>query len=204
MEPPAPAPFAAPWLPACAVDSAALGARLAARRCSCAAALGPIRLGEVHRGASARLKRSVGSAVSAASPVVAVLACWVQEAVGPEAGVAADACDAPPFVPATFTEPALEPTGSWPTHSPLPAGPVAGATIPVTGVTRPATGAMTGASGAVIGAIASAIGAIACTTGAITAVTGATIGATTAMTGATTCTTGATTAATGAITGATI
>jgi hypothetical protein len=116
MEPPEPLRVAVP-LPACAVGSAWPGAMLAARVCSCAAASWPIRLGEVHRGVAEVLEPSADSAASGAS--------WVQDAVGAAAVAALPARDA-----------TLDPTGSWATHSPLPAGPFTGPTVPLPGAVR--------------------------------------------------------------------
>ena len=139
IEPPAPLRPAA-LLPARAVRSAWPGARLAARLWSWAAALGPIRLGEVHRGAVEAVDPSAGSAVSAAS--------WVREAVGAEGVAATLARDAP------ATEAALDATVSWATHSPVPAGPLTGATVPTCGAVSEGTiEPTTGASGAAIGAM---------------------------------------------------
>jgi hypothetical protein len=125
-------------LPARAVRSAWPGARLAARLWSWAAALGPIRLGEVHRGAVEPAEPSVGSGAS-----------WVQEAVAAE-GVAATLARDAPAAEAVL----VWTTGSWPTHSPLPAGPVTGATVPTCGAASEGTiEPTTGASGAAIGAM---------------------------------------------------
>jgi hypothetical protein len=135
--------------PARAVGSAWPGARLAARVCSCAAASWPIRLGEVHRGAVEVVEPSAGSAASGTF--------GVQVAVGAAAvaGVAATLPrDASPAPAAELTEPALDPTGACPTHSPLPVGWFTAATLPTPGAVREGTiGATIGASGAAIGAM---------------------------------------------------
>ncbi|MEN3280858.1 MAG: hypothetical protein V7607_1998 [Solirubrobacteraceae bacterium] len=109
-------------LPAPVVNRLA-GSRVLARLWSCAAALGPMRLGEVHRGAVVVVEPSAGSAVSGAF--------WVN-------GVAVVAA-----------APALAATGARPTHSPLPAGAFTAATDAVPEGARP----VIGASGAAIGAM---------------------------------------------------